>query len=140
MALKHLAKRVDSPPHIMFARPDRRTVKGDEGEVAKMRLREAIDQEEALLRKKDAVISMLSGWREFAANHVARLTTRQREIMELVLAGYQSKIIAAHLGISRRTVENHRAAIMKKTGSKSLPALTRLALATGWNNDPDRPL
>jgi two-component system CheB/CheR fusion protein len=48
--------------------------------------------------------------------------------MELVLAGQPSKNIAADLGISRRTVENHRASIMKKTGSKSLPALARLAV------------
>ncbi|MBI1206849.1 MAG: response regulator [Azospirillum sp.] len=59
---------------------------------------------------------------------VAGLTARQRQIMDLVLAGSPSKNIAADLGISQRTVENHRAAIMKKTGSKSLPALARLAV------------
>ena len=64
-----------------------------------------------------------------AAAHVAQLTTRQRQIMDLVLAGHPSKNIAADLGISQRTVENHRAAIMTKTGTKSLPALARLALA-----------
>ncbi len=63
-----------------------------------------------------------------AQTRFANLTPRQREIMELVVAGYPSKIIAAKLRISRRTVESHRAAIMKKTGAKSLPALARLAL------------
>ena len=70
-------------------------------------------------------------WRETAANHIASLTQRQRQIMESVLAGKPNKIVAADLGISQRTVENHRASIMKKTGSKSLPALARLALAAG---------
>jgi two-component system CheB/CheR fusion protein len=49
--------------------------------------------------------------------------------MQLVLEGHPSKNIASDLGISRRTVENHRASIMKKTGSHSLPALARLVLA-----------
>ena len=49
--------------------------------------------------------------------------------MDLVLAGHPSKNIAVDLGISQRTVENHRASIMSKTGMKSLPALARLALA-----------
>lgn len=52
-------------------------------------------------------------------------TKRQHEILELVLDGQPSKIIAADLGISQRTVENHRAAIMKKTGSRSIPGLVR---------------
>ncbi|WP_310496603.1 response regulator [Sandarakinorhabdus sp.] len=69
--------------------------------------------------------------RRAARNHFEGLTLRQRQIMTMVLAGQPSKIIAADLGISRRTVENHRAAIMRKSGSKSLPALARLALAAG---------
>jgi two-component system CheB/CheR fusion protein len=71
----------------------------------------------------------LSVLREAAATRLAGLTARQRQIMELVLAGHPSKNIAADLGISQRTVENHRAAVMKKTGSSSLSALIRLALA-----------
>ncbi len=74
--------------------------------------------------------------RETAASYVAGLTPRQRQIMDMVLAGHPSKNIAADLGISQRTVENHRAAIMKKTGSRSLPALARLALvAAGAQGD-----
>ena len=83
----------------------------------------------ALEQSRDT--NKLFAWRESAANHIADLTSRQRQIMELVLAGQPSKIIAADLSISQRTVENHRASIMKKTGSKSLPALARLALAAG---------
>jgi len=72
-----------------------------------------------------------SAWRETAASSVAGLTIRQRQVMDLVLAGHPSKNIAADLGLSQRTVENHRAAVMKKTGSRSIPALIRLALAAG---------
>jgi two-component system, chemotaxis family, CheB/CheR fusion protein len=68
--------------------------------------------------------------REAAATRLAGLTARQRQILDLVLAGQSNKNIAADLGISQRTVENHRAAIMHKTGSTSLPALVRLALAS----------
>ena len=82
--------------------------------------------ERALELSQDS--SKLQEWRESAATHLAGLTPRQREVMERVLAGHPSKNIAADLGISQRTVENHRASIMKRTGSKSLPALARLAL------------
>jgi two-component system, chemotaxis family, CheB/CheR fusion protein len=59
---------------------------------------------------------------------IALLTSRQHEIMDRVLAGEPSKIIAYDLGISQRTVENHRASIMTKTGARSIPALARLAM------------
>lgn len=85
--------------------------------------------ERALDQARDS--GKLTEWRSFAADHVAILTPRQHQIMDMVLAGHPSKNIAADLGISQRTVENHRAAIMRKTGTRSLPALARLALAAG---------
>ena len=91
----------------------------------------------ALEQSRDA--GKLSAWREEATNHIAGLTPRQRQIMELVLAGQPSKNIAADLGISQRTVENHRASVMKRTGCKSLPALARLAVAAASNELPGRP-
>ncbi len=63
-----------------------------------------------------------------AATVIDKLTPRQREVMALVLAGHPSKNIATDLCISQRTVENHRAAIMHRTGATSLPALVRLSL------------
>ena len=89
--------------------------------------------ERALEQSRDT--TKLSAAREAAARCLAGLTSRQREVMDMVLAGYPSKNIAADLGISQRTVENHRAAIMKKSGTKSLPALARLALAAARGDD-----
>lgn len=66
-----------------------------------------------------------------AAAQIDGLTPRQHQVMEQVLAGHPSKNIAADLQISRRTVENHRASIMRKTCVKSLPALARLAATAG---------
>jgi two-component system, chemotaxis family, CheB/CheR fusion protein len=81
----------------------------------------------ALDLSRDA--TKLLDWQADAATHIDGLTKRQHEVMDMVLAGHPSKNIAADLQISQRTVENHRASIMKKTGAKSLPALARLALA-----------
>ena len=69
------------------------------------------------------------GERRDARDHLSHLTPRQQGIMALILAGAPSKNIAADLRISQRTVENHRAAIMHKTGCRSIPALARLVLA-----------
>lgn len=90
----------------------------------------------ALEQARDS--SKQSAWRQIATDRVAGLTGRQRQIMDLILAGHPSKNIAADLGISRRTVENHRASIMKRTGSKSLPELARTAL-TAASSSADLP-
>jgi two-component system CheB/CheR fusion protein len=97
-----------------------------------------IGHRELLISVKNALeqsrnSSNLLASQETAASAIAGLTPRQRQIMELVLAGHPSKNISADLGISQRTVENHRASIMEKTGSKSLPALARLAFAAAGN-------
>ena len=83
--------------------------------------------ERALEQSQDT--TKLSAWRRDASERLGKLTPRQRQIMDMVLAGHPSKNIAADLSLSQRTVENHRASIMKKMGAKSLPALARLALA-----------
>ncbi|MBJ2150827.1 CheR family methyltransferase [Paracoccus sp. IB05] len=61
----------------------------------------------------------------------ASLTLREHDVLALVLEGAANKNIAAKLGINQRTVENHRAAVMRKTGASSLPSLVRLALVAG---------
>jgi two-component system CheB/CheR fusion protein len=90
--------------------------------------------ERVLERLKDT--NGLQAWRIAAAKQMAALSPRQHEIMKMVLSGEPSKVIAARLGISQRTVESHRATIMKKTGCKSLPELARLSLAA-ISTEPD---
>ena len=76
----------------------------------------------------------LAGLREAAAKRIATLTPRERQVMDLVVKGKPSKEIAFLLGVSRRTIENHRAAVMKKVGVQiAVPA--RPAHARGRGTD-----
>jgi two-component system CheB/CheR fusion protein len=67
--------------------------------------------------------------RDAARAKLASLTHRQSEILERIVAGEPNKIIAAEMNLSQRTVENHRASIMRRTGSSSLSMLLRLVTA-----------
>ncbi|MFM1991110.1 MAG: Response regulator protein TmoT [Pseudomonadota bacterium] len=57
---------------------------------------------------------------------LARLTSRERDVMDLILAGKLNKIIADDLGISMRTVEVHRSNVFSKMGVRSAVELARL--------------
>jgi two-component system CheB/CheR fusion protein len=117
------------------------TGRGDVGMAVKAMKAGAIDfiekpaNPEGLLAIVAHALSSARGAEMQSATHaaaeisIAGLSPRQRQILELVLEGLPSKNIAADLGISQRTVDNHRAAIMKKTGSKTLSALIRVAIA-----------
>lgn len=64
----------------------------------------------------------------------AALTQRERQVLDLVIRGASSKSIARTLNISQRTVENHRAAIMRRMGVASLSGLIRTVMQL---NSPD---
>jgi DNA-binding NarL/FixJ family response regulator len=59
---------------------------------------------------------------------VSPLTDRERTIVQLIAEGHSNKEIAQLLGISRKTVETHRAAVMRKLNLSSLAALVRYAI------------
>jgi two-component system CheB/CheR fusion protein len=68
---------------------------------------------------------------KIAAERIGRLTRRQKQILAMVTDGQLNKQAAHDLGVSQRTVENHRQALMKKTDTKTLPELVRLFLLAG---------
>ncbi len=62
------------------------------------------------------------------AARIARLTPRENEVMELVGGGMGNKDVAGKLGLSVKTVEVHRAAVMKKLRAENAAGLVRLVL------------
>ena len=69
-------------------------------------------------------------------NRLNTLTPRELEVLPLVLAGHSNKEVARNIGISYRTVEIHRARILKKTGATSLLELARLCEACKIQHGP----
>ncbi|MFG1361228.1 response regulator FixJ [Xanthobacter pseudotagetidis] len=69
--------------------------------------------------------------REEVAERVAALSQRERQVLELLVAGQANKMIAYDLGISPRTVEVYRANVMTKMKAQSLSELVRMALLAG---------
>ena len=75
-----------------------------------------------------------------ARTRLSRLTAREQEVFELVARGQANKVIALDLGISERTVEIHRAAVMRKMEAKTLADLIRMATMLGLEWDQGNPL
>jgi FixJ family two-component response regulator len=61
------------------------------------------------------------------AERMQLLTPREREVLDLVVAGQTNKGVARHLDISEKTVEIHRANVMRKMQAKSLANLVKMA-------------
>jgi FixJ family two-component response regulator len=68
------------------------------------------------------------------------LTSRERDVMAKVAAGFLNKQAAAQLGISEITVKVHRAQVMKKMHAKSLADLVRIADRIGASQPKHRPM
>lgn len=62
---------------------------------------------------------------------IANLTSRQKEVVQLIAEGGTNKRIAFELGISLKTVEKHRQSLMTKLQIHNIAGLTRYALAAG---------
>ena len=95
---------------------------------------ELLDRIHAALRQ-DAAGRSREERVEQLAERYEKLTPREREVMELVVAGHANKVVASRLGISQRTVEIHRAQVMEKMAADSLAHLVRMAVALEQQQD-----
>ena len=66
--------------------------------------------------------------RDQARQRIESLTEREHEVFLLVAEGLANKAVASELGISERTVEVHRAQVMKKLDARTLAQLVRIHL------------
>ena len=69
--------------------------------------------------------------RAAALKQLEHLTVREREVLDLLVAGRANKVVAHELDISPRTVEVHRARVMEKLQARNLSDLVRIAIAAG---------
>ena len=66
------------------------------------------------------------------------LTPREQEVMALLAEGMPTKLLATRLGISTRTAEHHRAAVLKKMGARTVSHLARMSMTLQARNSPTR--
>jgi FixJ family two-component response regulator len=70
-------------------------------------------------------------------DRLASLTPREREVLELIVRGLASKVMAEEMGLSTRTVELHRSRVMGKMGASSIAQLVRMFMDFRHSaNDP----
>jgi two-component system CheB/CheR fusion protein len=86
-----------------------------------------VNIERALELARDS--TALSSLRDAAARRMATLTSRERQVVEMVVEGNPNKQIAYVLGINQRTVETHRHTAMKKIGARTLSELIHLTIS-----------
>jgi len=96
-------------------------------------LRKPFGEDDLLQRVNEALARAAEGRQERDAHeqaheHFETLSPREKEVFERVAAGQANKFVAIELGISERTVEIHRAQVMKKMGARSLAQLVRMKI------------
>lgn len=88
-------------------------------------LEKPLDQERLLAAVQEGIAWSIR--RRTQLIRTARLSPRERDVFALLVKGLSSKAIAAELGLSPKTVEDHRAQIAAKTGTSGLAQLIALA-------------
>ncbi|HET7763583.1 MAG TPA: response regulator [Burkholderiales bacterium] len=89
--------------------------------------------------EKDGAAREARAERRKIGDRIAKLTLRERQVLEHVVAGQLNKHIAASLGTVEKTVKVHRGRIMRKMGATSLVELVRMADLAGIRPSPAQP-
>lgn len=87
-------------------------------------------REEDLLERLRRALD-LDAERRRAGEIFERLTPRERQVLERVLAGKAGRVIAIELGVSEKTIEFHRARLMRRLGVRTREELFALCRASG---------
>jgi two-component system, LuxR family, response regulator FixJ len=95
--------------------------------IGEEELRESIQRAIA----HDAKIRSAYYRQETIKRRLAQLTPPEREVLDQVLHGEANKVIAASLGVSRRTIEDRRSRVMQKLGVDTLADLVRVSIEAG---------
>jgi FixJ family two-component response regulator len=85
--------------------------------------------------KRDQQIRETERLKQAVHDSFARISPREREIMELVTSGLMNKQVAGRLALSEITVKVHRSSVMKKMKAKSLADLVRMSDVLGLHPD-----
>jgi len=94
---------------------------------------ELISSLEAAAARLDAAAPRIA-----AQRRIARLSPRERDVLDGMLRGQANKVIAMDLGISQRTIEVYRAAMMGKLGAASVAEVLQCACAAGMVPEVER--
>jgi FixJ family two-component response regulator len=85
---------------------------------------------------RDAKVAGTRGRVRAAKAKIKNLSKREREVLSCVLAGYSNKGMGDSLGVSVKTIEAHRANLMRKADCRSVSAIVQLAIDAGFDQAP----
>jgi FixJ family two-component response regulator len=93
-------------------------------------LEEAFNRVDEMAEKEAAFATIEANYKS--------LTPREQEVMGLLAEGMPTKLLATRLGISTRTAEHHRAAVLKKMGARTVSLLARMSISLQARNSLNR--
>jgi len=88
-------------------------------------------KDKLLVERLKQALSLSQKWRDIQAERkniagrIAKLTRRERQVMDLLVSGMKNKVIAEELGISRKTLDIHRSKVMGKMEARTVADLVR---------------